>query len=155
MEFFGFSLLLFTVLILSMLSALGQHKYYARTIRRLAREYNRPGLVLVSGQAKGRLRGAVVILVLQKKGEIIEAARLMEGASVLARFKDRRDWVGLAAAGPLPRCSERAAAAVAQARTRIPGKPVPLGATPNGPFGGPLGHSIRLGRSTQPGSTAS
>jgi glucitol operon activator protein len=149
MEYFGFSLLLFAALMLTTLSALGQHKYYVRTVRRLAREHDTPGLVLVSGQAKGRWRGAVVILVLRKEGEVIEVARVMEGSSVLSRFKDRPDWVGLPAAGPLPGCSERAAAAVAKARQRVPGKPVP----PTAPPAGPLGRRFRPNRSPRAGST--
>jgi hypothetical protein len=50
----------------------------------------------------------------------------MEGASVLARFKQRPDWVGLCARDDLPRCSPRLAKAVADARTHIPGRRKPL-----------------------------
>jgi hypothetical protein len=52
----------------------------------------------------------------------------MEGATVLARFKDRPHWVGLSARDELPRCSPRAAKAVADALTRMPGRarPVPV-----------------------------
>jgi hypothetical protein len=46
----------------------------------------------------------------------------MEGATVLARFKQRPDWVGLSASDDLPRCSRRLAKAVADARTHVPGR---------------------------------
>ena len=46
----------------------------------------------------------------------------MEGATVLARFKERPDWVGLCARDDLPRCSPRLAKAVADARTHVPGR---------------------------------
>ena len=46
----------------------------------------------------------------------------MEGATVLARFKERPDWVGLSARDDLPRCSPRLAKAVADARTHVPGR---------------------------------
>ena len=122
MQYFGFTLLLFAALIFMTFTALGQHRYYVRTLRRLAREHNQAGHALVSGSAKGRFRGAVAILVLRTDDETIAAAAAMEGSSVLARFKDRPDWVGLSADAPLPRCSPRLAKAVAEARKRIPGK---------------------------------
>ena len=53
---------------------------------------------------------------------MIRAAAVMEGATVLARFKERPDWVGLAARDDLPRCSPRLAKAVADARTHVPGR---------------------------------
>ena len=111
---------------LTAVSALAQHRYYARTVRRLAAAHNRPGCVLVSGRGKRRLRGAIVIMVLRADDEQIQAASLMEGSTVLARFKDRADWVGLSARDPLPDCSSRAAMAVADARTRVPGRRAPL-----------------------------
>jgi len=61
------------------------------------------------------------VLVLRKHDEQIKAASVMEGASVLARFKDRSDWVGLSARNPLPGCSPRLVAAVADARSHVPG----------------------------------
>jgi DNA-binding transcriptional regulator of glucitol operon len=119
-------LLLFLAMSLTAVSALAQHKYYTRTVRRLARENNDPGSVLVSGRGKGRIRGAIAVLVLDKQTEVIRAAAVMEGASVLARFKQRPDWVGLCARDDLPRCSPRLAKAVADARTHNPGRRKPL-----------------------------
>ena len=115
-------LLLFAAMSLTAVSALAQHKYYTRTVRRLARENNNLASVLVSGRGKGRIRGAIAVLVLDKQTEVIRAAAVMEGASVLARFKARPDWVGLCARDDLPRCSPRLAKAVADARTHVPGR---------------------------------
>jgi DNA-binding transcriptional regulator of glucitol operon len=126
MELFAFTLVLLAALLLTTLSAYAQHKYYVSTLRRLARQHNTPGCVLVSGSSRGRLRGAVAVLVLRAEDEAIEAAAVMEGSSVLARFKDRPDWVGLPATGRLPGCSPRLAKAVAEARTRIPGRAAPV-----------------------------
>jgi glucitol operon activator protein len=119
-------LLLFLAMSLTAVSALAQHKYYAKTVRRLAGENNDPGCVLVSGRGKGRVRGAIAVLVLDKQTEVIRAAAVIEGASVLARFKQRPDWVGLCARDDLPRCSRRVAKAVADARTHIPGRRRPV-----------------------------
>ena len=113
---------LFAMLSLTALGALAQHKYYVRTVRRLAREHDKPGCVLVSGRAKSRFRGAIAVLVLRRDDEVIEGAAVMEGASVLARFKDRTDWVGRPASGTLPRCSPRMATAVTEARSHVPSR---------------------------------
>jgi glucitol operon activator protein len=78
--------------------------------------------VLVSGRGKGRLRGAIVVLVLRKHDEVIRAAAVMEGATVFARFKERPAWVGRCARDDLPGCSPRVAKAVADARARVPGR---------------------------------
>ena len=114
-------LVIVAAVLLTATSGLAQHKYYTRTVRRLARENDEPGCVLVSGRGKSRFRGAIVVLVLRKHDEQIKAASVMEGASVLARFKDRSDWVGLSARNPLPGCSPRLVAAVADARSHVPG----------------------------------
>jgi glucitol operon activator protein len=121
MEYLGFTQLLLAALLLTTLGGLLHHRHYAKTVQRLAREYNRPGVVLVSGTARGRLRGAAVILVLRRDREVIERAYVMEGSSSLARFRDKKGWIGLSARQPLPSCSARLAEAVAAARTRIPG----------------------------------
>ena len=132
---------LFVVVLVAVLltgvSAFAQHKYYARTVRRLALAHDEPGCVLVSGRAKGRMRGAIAVLVLRTRDEQIKAATVMEGSTVFARFRERPDWVGLSARDPLPGCSPRLAEAVADARTRVPGrraKPTGLrGARPERP----------------------
>jgi glucitol operon activator protein len=115
-------LLIVAAVLLTATSGLAQHKYYTRTVRRLAAAHDEPGYMLVSGRGKSRFRGAIVVLVLRKHDEQIKAAAVMEGASVLARFKDRPDWVGLSARNPLPGCSPRLVAAVADARSRLPGR---------------------------------
>jgi len=122
MEYLGFSALLVVAMVLNTVGGLMQHRYYVRTVRRLASQHNKAGCFLVSGRTRGRFRGAIAILVLRTDDDIIDGAAVMEGASVLARFKDRPDWVGLSAIRPLPHCSPRLAAAVAQARTRVPGR---------------------------------
>ena len=111
---------------LTAVTALAQHRYYARTVRRLATEHDDPGHVLVSGRGRSRLRGAIVVLVLRRADEQIRAASVMEGSTVLARFRDRPDWVGRSARDPLPNCSARVVSAVTDARTRLPGRRAPL-----------------------------
>jgi glucitol operon activator protein len=118
----GYFLVVLLVMSLTAVGGLAQHRYYTRTVVRLAREHDEPGCVLVSGRGKGRLRGAIAVLVLHKDDEVVRAAAVMEGATVLARFKERPDWVGLSARDDLPQCSPRVARAVADARTHVPGR---------------------------------
>lgn len=122
--------LVVAIMSLTGVSAIAQHKYYVRTVKRLAREHDEPGHMLVTGRGKSRFRGAIVVLVLRMHDEVITAAAVMEGASVLARFKNRSDWVGRSAREPLPGASPRVAAAVAEARTRLPGRRVISKSTP-------------------------
>jgi glucitol operon activator protein len=117
--------LVVAIMSLTGISAIAQHKYYARTVKRLAHEHDEPGHMLVTGRGKSRFRGAIAVLVLRKHDEVIKAAAVMEGATVLARFKHRPEWVGLSARDPLPGSSPPVAAAVAEARTRIPGRRTP------------------------------
>ncbi len=126
MDNLPFFLIMLGAVSLTGVTAFAQHRYYARTVRRLARAHDEPGCVLVSGRGKGRIRGAVVVLVLRTHDEQIKAAEVMEGATVFARFRERPDWVGLSARDPLPGSSPRLAAAVADARTRVPGRRAPV-----------------------------
>ncbi len=114
------------IMSLTGVSAIAQHKYYARTVKRLAREHDEPGHMLVTGRGKSRFRGAIVLLVLRTQDEMIKAAVVMEGASVFARFKSRPAWAGLCARDDLPGSSPRVAAAIAQARTQLPGRRAPV-----------------------------
>jgi glucitol operon activator protein len=114
------------IMSLTGVSAIAQHKYYARTVKRLAREHDEPGHMLVTGRGKSRFRGAIVLLVLRSQDEMIKAAVVMEGASVFARFKSRPAWVGRCARDDLPGSSPRVAAAIAQARTQLPGRRAPV-----------------------------
>jgi DNA-binding transcriptional regulator of glucitol operon len=134
--------LVVAIISLTGVSAIAQHKYYSRTVQRLAREHNEPGCILVTGRGKSRFRGAIVVLVLRRHDEMIKAAAVMEGASVLARFKIRPEWIGRSARDPLPGSSPRVAAAVAEARSRVPGRrAAPIGRlSANGTKSGETGH---------------
>jgi glucitol operon activator protein len=114
--------LVVAIMSLTGISAIAQHKYYARTVKRLAREHDEPGHMLVTGRGKSRFRGAIAVIVLRTQDETIKAAVVMEGASVLARFKSRPDWVGRSARDPLPGASPSVSAAVAEARSQVPGR---------------------------------
>ncbi|PRX48505.1 glucitol operon activator protein GutM [Prauserella shujinwangii] len=80
-----------------------QHLAYQRAVNALAAQENRGGMLLVSGRAKGRLRGAVVLLVIDRRRGTVTRAQAMEGSSVFARFRERPDLTG-----PVAGAEERA-----------------------------------------------
>lgn len=103
MDFLPLALLLLGGFLLTGLTSVAQHRYYLRTVNWLADEEHRKGVVLVSGRATGGLRGAVVLLLVRTTDEVVERALVMEGASVLARFRERPRLNG-----PLRTASSRA-----------------------------------------------
>jgi glucitol operon activator protein len=80
-----------------------QHLGYQRAVNDLATEENRSGVLLVSGRAKGWRRGAIVLLVIDRRRGRVLRARAMEGASVFAHFRERPEL-----AGPVEAAEERA-----------------------------------------------
>lgn len=71
-----------------------QHRAYRRTVDRVAAQEHRPGVALVSGRAKGALRGAVAVLVIDRGDRRVVRALVMEGASVFARFREAPELTG-------------------------------------------------------------
>lgn len=80
-----------------------QHQGYQRAVNDLATAENRSGVLLVSGRAKGWRRGAIVLLVIDRRHGTVLRARAMEGASVFARFRERSEL-----AGPIETAESRA-----------------------------------------------
>lgn len=80
-----------------------QHLGYQRAVNDLATAENRSGVLLVSGRAKGWRRGAIVLLVIDRRRGTVLRASAMEGASVFARFRERPEL-----AGPVEAAEERA-----------------------------------------------
>lgn len=91
----GFAVLLLAALILSGFLSWLQHHAYSNATRRLSERFRGSrDSVLVSGRGKGRLRGAVVLFVINTGTRQIVAAEAMVGASVLARFHERPELLG-------------------------------------------------------------
>jgi glucitol operon activator protein len=71
-----------------------QQRAYQREVNRLLAEERDRDQVLVSGRAIGHLRGAVVLLVIERRSKTIRRAAAMQGASVFARFHESPELVG-------------------------------------------------------------
>lgn len=119
MAYLPLALLLLGGFVLSLLASMAQHRYYMRTVNRLAAQEHRAGVTLVSGRATGRFRGAVVLLVVRRSDKVVERALVMQGASVLARFRERRQLTGELATAPSRAPSAVTARAVEDARDRF------------------------------------
>jgi len=87
----GFFIVLIVAVVAVVLMSGLQQWGYQRAVERMRSEHaGEQGCYLVSGRAKGILRGALVLLVVDASREEVIDAAAMVGASVFARFK-RRD----------------------------------------------------------------
>lgn len=118
MNLTALSLLLIAGFVTSMAASALQHRYYLRTVNRLAAREHRSGLTLISGRATGRLRGAVVLLLVRSADDVIEGAQVMQGASVFAHFRDHPELTGPLAAAPERASGKAMTRAVEDARDR-------------------------------------
>jgi DNA-binding transcriptional regulator of glucitol operon len=99
-----FALLFGVALVLGAGGTLLQHRAYARAVNKLAEAYRGRAAKLVSGRHKGKLRGAVVLLVVDEATRQVLAAEKMTGMSVLARFRPAPELLG-----PVGTADQRAA----------------------------------------------
>jgi glucitol operon activator protein len=91
----GFAIFLLAALLLGGGLSLLQQRAYSNATKRMA-EANKDafGSVLISGRGKGRLRGAIVLFVVDTLDRKIIASEAMVGASVLSRFKPHPELLG-------------------------------------------------------------
>jgi DNA-binding transcriptional regulator of glucitol operon len=89
-----FALLLIAAMVASLLLSLWQHNRYLAVVNAMARANAGRNVRLVSGRAKGRLRGAVVVLLVDPSAREIVDARAMEGASIFARLTPAPELLG-------------------------------------------------------------
>ncbi|MDO5676835.1 MAG: transcriptional regulator GutM [Propionibacteriaceae bacterium] len=83
----AFPLFLISALVLGIALSTWQGRAYGREVREMIRLNAGRKLHLGSGRGKGRLRGAVVLLLIDiEEGAVVEA-RTMTGMSVFSRFK--------------------------------------------------------------------
>lgn len=89
-----FAALLVGAMVLSIALSLWQHRIYLAEVNRLAKEHAGEDLRLVSGRSKGRLQGAVVVLLLNPNTRNIEAASAMVGATIFTRLRPAPELCG-------------------------------------------------------------
>lgn len=82
-----FAALLVGALALSTALSYWQNRVYLADINKLARTYAGQNLRLVSGQGKGRLTGAIAVLVINPTTHTVIEARTMTGATIFNRLQ--------------------------------------------------------------------
>ncbi|QUH04133.1 transcriptional regulator [Saccharopolyspora erythraea] len=107
-----------------------QQRAYQQKVNTLVTQERQDGRILVSGRAKGKVRGAIVLLVIDRRSSLVHRAVGMAGASVFARFHELPQLIGpLAGAGgrapsrAVRRATEDAIERYSQ--LRVSSKPVP------------------------------
>lgn len=131
-----FAVLLLAAMVLSLVLSLWQRRRYLDVVNTMARQNAGRPVRLVSGRGKGRLRGAVAVLLIDPAaGEVLEA-RTMIGATIFARLRPAPGLLG-----PLANVVDRAEGkhlkkAVESALEMLPGSVPPQAGTesdsPNG-----------------------
>ena len=82
-----FALFLGVALMLCGVMSVHQSRTFQRAVRRAAAEYSTGDHVLVTGRGRGRLRGAIVLLVVERATKRVVSAKVMSGSTVLARLR--------------------------------------------------------------------
>lgn len=119
MNLVALTVLLLVVFALSMAGSYLQHRYYLRVINKLAREFKDRRFVLASGRHKGRLRGAVAVVVVHREQpDEVERAVVMSGSTMFARFRDRPNIRGRVTPDSLAQQSKAVRLAVLDALAR-------------------------------------
>lgn len=95
MSLLPITLLLLAMFGLSMAGSYLQHRYYQRQVNELAAQYRDGAYALASGRHKGKLRGAVALLVVRRDDpNDVRRAVVMSGSTLFARFRERPDIQG-------------------------------------------------------------
>lgn len=132
MKLLPLTILLLAVFMLSMGGSYLQHRYYLRVVNRLAGEFKDKAYALASGRHKGRLRGAVAVLVVRRDNpRDVQRAMVMSGATLFARFRERPEIHGTVTPELLARQSKAVRLAVEDALGR--GRQAARGTTRQGP----------------------
>ena len=120
-----FAGLLLAALVASIVLSLWQHRAYLKVVNELARENAGRQVRLVSGRAKGRIRGAVVVLLVDPATQQVVDARAMVGATIFARLRPAPVLLG-AVAGVVDRAEDKhLKKAVESALAQMPGSTHP------------------------------
>nr|WP_300144697.1 transcriptional regulator GutM [Propionicimonas sp.] len=89
-----FALLLLGAMVASIVLSLWQHRGYLKVVNEMARENAGRQLRLVSGRDKGRLSGALVVLLVDPATDQIVEAKAMTGATIFSRLRPAPQLTG-------------------------------------------------------------
>ncbi|MDO5644528.1 MAG: transcriptional regulator GutM [Dermabacter sp.] len=119
----AFPAALFVALVASGFLTFLQQRRYVRAMNEAAASADGPGDALVTGRGRGILRGAVVVLIVDRARGEITSARAMVGATVFARFTERPDLCGPVDAVTARVRGKHLSKALAAAMAQLPAAP--------------------------------
>lgn len=141
-----FAVLLISALLASLLLSLWQHSAYIKVANEVAKANAGRRVTMVSGRSKGRLRGAIALLLVDPASGDIVDARAMVGATVFSRLRPAPQLLG-----PISGVTDRTEnkhlkKAVESALAMLPGATRPQATSPAGTAGDPSRTLIRIPR---------
>ncbi len=98
-----FAFFLIGALVLSTMLGMWQQGRYARSVNKMVGEHRGPDRLLVTGRGLGKLKGTIVMLVVDDPNDEVVAARMLRGSTIFAKAK-----VAPALIGPVATLAERA-----------------------------------------------
>ena len=81
-------------LVVSLLLGLWQQARYARSVNEMVQKHHGSGRILVTGRGLGRLRGTIVMLVIDDAADQAVAASRLRGSTIFAVAKDAPELIG-------------------------------------------------------------
>lgn len=98
-----FAAILGAALVISLLLGLWQQGRYARSVNAMVRQHHGKGRLLVTGRGLGKLKGTIVMLVIDDAADEVVAASRLRGSTIFATAKDAPELTG-----PVASLAERA-----------------------------------------------
>lgn len=95
-----FAAVLIGALVVSLMLGLWQQGRYARAVNAMVRQHHGAGRLLVTGRGLGKLRGTIVMLVVDDSADQVIAAQALRGSTIFARAKDAPQLLGPVATLP-------------------------------------------------------
>ncbi len=89
-----FAAILIGALLMSLMLGMWQQGRYARSVNAMVAEYRGSGRLLVTGRGTGRLRGTIVMLVVDDAADRVIAARRLRGSTIFATVKPAPQLLG-------------------------------------------------------------
>jgi|SRR6478735_2704979 len=89
-----FAAILGGALVVSLLLGLWQQGRYATSVNAMVKNHHGTGRILVTGRGLGRLRGTIVMLIIDDAADQVVAASKLRGTTIFATAKDAPDLIG-------------------------------------------------------------
>ncbi|MCW3158947.1 transcriptional regulator GutM [Micropruina sonneratiae] len=89
-----FAAILGGALVVSLMLGLWQQGRYARSVNAMVRTHHGQGRLLVTGRGLGKLKGTIVMLVIEDAADEVVAASKLRGSTIFATAKDAPELTG-------------------------------------------------------------